>query len=682
MRRGVFGTFDVPHASNAPFTLIADGNQYEYQLQPGDIGKTFWFKFPAFNQAGQQHENISSVTAYPFTVRGTQTRFPLPPQPVGAFNLNEDPSLLGLTPGMTLMQSSVQNSDPSVSVGIASAFIPPKNTATTAIRAPKITSTAVIGGGSIAAGTYLVALSGYDTNGIETNFALTTVVVASGSSKVVITPSWDPSNYGYRVYSGPNIDQLSFVSGNGGIGGAPATITLSSLAPFGPGDGYGPLDEVEDHLRMTAFQISHGGIFGDIATSYGSFTVTFSSANLTLNQLAGYRLKLYALAPGGLIDFIPLLEVGIVSNTAGPASVLTLDTDLSVFVTAGILSSSVPSGDVWVCRIMPQSITSNSFTDPNFVSSYAPSGLAVNQDKGNIIIAVGGTGAGQIYNKIASNTSTSITIEGMWAVTPDATTDFVILYPSPLGFKDTPSVVVNGSSDLTLALNTVVISGTPYTYPTLANVVTVPVPNQSGVSSLLVLQSADSLGNLSDFELSPMQETYIFGQSGTVAPPSPYYNVPIVNGVATPDASKGTNLLVLTQDTILGQPINYSTGAGILTNWSLISQEDPSAPAWAVGTTYAAGVFVHFAPGGSNVAQLYVSLAAANTGNSPDSSPTWWQQQGHSLSVTPSNGYFIQGTLNTSASPANTECVISFQTDATGNTRATSTPTIDWPIPA
>ena len=71
MRRGVFGTFDVPHATNAPFAVIGDGNQYEYELQPTDIGTTLWFKFPAFNQSGQQNEQLSAVTAYPFTVRGS-----------------------------------------------------------------------------------------------------------------------------------------------------------------------------------------------------------------------------------------------------------------------------------------------------------------------------------------------------------------------------------------------------------------------------------------------------------------------------------------------------------------------------------------------------------------------------------------------------------------------------------
>lgn len=43
-----------------------------------------------------------------------------------------------------------------------------------------------------------------------------------------------------------------------------------------------------------------------------------------------------------------------------------------------------------------------------------------------------------------------------------------------------------------------------------------------------------------------------------------------------------------------------------------------TVPAWLVGTTYAKDAEVNYAN------SIYVSLAAANTGNQPDVSPTWW----------------------------------------------------------
>lgn len=43
-----------------------------------------------------------------------------------------------------------------------------------------------------------------------------------------------------------------------------------------------------------------------------------------------------------------------------------------------------------------------------------------------------------------------------------------------------------------------------------------------------------------------------------------------------------------------------------------------TATAWAIGTTYAKDAEVNYAN------SIYVSLAAANTGNQPDTNPTWW----------------------------------------------------------
>lgn len=63
-----------------------------------------------------------------------------------------------------------------------------------------------------------------------------------------------------------------------------------------------------------------------------------------------------------------------------------------------------------------------------------------------------------------------------------------------------------------------------------------------------------------------------------------------------------------------------ATGAG----YFVINTTDPTREAramatpWDAGTTYAAGVYVTYA------GTYYRSLAAANLGNQPDTSPTWW----------------------------------------------------------
>ena len=538
MRRGVFGTFDVPHATNAPFAVIGDGNQYEYELQPTDIGTTLWFKFPAFNQSGQQNEQLSAVTAYPFTVRGSQTRQPLPLQPETAFNL--DTGVYGTAPGMRMQQVSVQNADPSVSVGVSVQIVPTANTASTLINRPTINFvSSTTPGGSIAAGTYLVALCGLDSNGQQTEFSLSSVLVPAGSSTISVTPGYGPSTAGYQMWIGESIDQMNLVAAS--ASSTPTTITVSSIAPISSATTVAeaaPLDPVYDHTVLTAFAIAHGGVWGDVATSYGSYTITFTSASFSTNQFAGYTLKLYAQALGGALPFIPLLEAKVVSNTS---DVLTLNIDLSGYVTDGILSSATPSGDVWVMRMMPQSITATGFTDPNLVNSYAPSGLVADQDAGNILIAIEGTGAGEIYNYIKSNTSDSFTIVGPWAVTPDSTTIFVIIQALPI----TPPLPTSSGPTTNLAprvgTGSVHIGAGIVSYPIWSSAGTLPIPNQNGLSVLIVAQAADANGNLSVFGLSPMQEAYVFGQPGIGQLNPGYYVITPSGGHATIDLANGLN---------------------------------------------------------------------------------------------------------------------------------------------
>jgi hypothetical protein len=65
------------------------------------------------------------------------------------------------------------------------------------------------------------------------------------------------------------------------------------------------------------------------------------------------------------------------------------------------------------------------------------------------------------------------------------------------------------------------------------------------------------------------------GSSSLIVP----YGVPVIAGIATPDASKGFNLLILTTMTgnvTIIKPINYTTSIGDFSPWSLTVQQDPS----------------------------------------------------------------------------------------------------------
>lgn len=63
-------------------------------------------------------------------------------------------------------------------------------------------------------------------------------------------------------------------------------------------------------------------------------------------------------------------------------------------------------------------------------------GLSSDEAKGKLLRIIAGAGRGHVY-KIASNTGTSITIEGDWITTPDATTRFITEEPDWLRIVDT-----------------------------------------------------------------------------------------------------------------------------------------------------------------------------------------------------------------------------------------------------
>lgn len=69
-RRGVFNTPITTHNIGSGFSYLSDGLVFKMNLSQSMIGVTLYFKFTAFNTTGGNEEELSSVTAYPFTPTG------------------------------------------------------------------------------------------------------------------------------------------------------------------------------------------------------------------------------------------------------------------------------------------------------------------------------------------------------------------------------------------------------------------------------------------------------------------------------------------------------------------------------------------------------------------------------------------------------------------------------------
>ena len=72
--RGVNGTPAVAHASGQRFIRIDDAITYSNSLDLSAIGKTLSFKFASFNVYGGAKQNLASLTAYTYTVRGNMAK--------------------------------------------------------------------------------------------------------------------------------------------------------------------------------------------------------------------------------------------------------------------------------------------------------------------------------------------------------------------------------------------------------------------------------------------------------------------------------------------------------------------------------------------------------------------------------------------------------------------------------
>jgi hypothetical protein len=77
LRRGVYGTPILAHGVGAEFCFIGINGLYEYVYPVQYLAKPVYFKFPSFNLAGKQKQDISTCFAYTYTPKGTA--YPQPP---------------------------------------------------------------------------------------------------------------------------------------------------------------------------------------------------------------------------------------------------------------------------------------------------------------------------------------------------------------------------------------------------------------------------------------------------------------------------------------------------------------------------------------------------------------------------------------------------------------------------
>jgi hypothetical protein len=434
LRRGVYNSIDCAHPSGAPFCVPSTMFQWAYPTSV--IGKTVYFKFCSFNQAGGSLENIANVAPYPYFVAGPRTPFPWAPGNTSApsgdpINTAETfgmlPSLLAINNGALVPAVSIYGNPPlnaftnlisapvlNSAMAVVSGGVKWVNTTVGGSEylnggsgtfpltfgsgaaagyavvvngvvinsimtdgssgygsAPGVsyvdpagtgggaTGTAVLSsGGSVAAGTYALAVDAFDAaiNGLETPLSgIVEVVAASGSSEIVYNVTWPAGAYGGNVFvASPDATHPFHYEAAPGAGGATTGVANYDLTAIA-GKYIGPPDTQFNNLQFQVTLTRHSGVWAEqvIPGGVGSFSLQFGGASGTVSTWVGRVLSLIWTYAAGVA--VPVYDATITSASI-TSGVVTLG--LSVDPT-GIVNA----GDLLTMSFQASSITPTSFVD-------------------------------------------------------------------------------------------------------------------------------------------------------------------------------------------------------------------------------------------------------------------------------------------------------------------------------
>ena len=511
MRRAVYDTTLGTHAIGAPFAYMGQnnsGNIFLWQYGKQNVEHTLYFKFTAFNQAGQREQSIADVTAFAYTPLG-----PRVPYIWATASANVAPGdqlyLAGTIWGMEQLYNTL--SDGSIQAQLQITGYTQVNSFSLVTRAPLVTLTSSSTGGSIPGGiTVYIGVYAIDTGREDTPMTIVSIDVPSGTntnSITVLIALYNPTTDAAQINISLNPEQ-GWAAGPSvapGASGSQFNVPGFGTQQFGanPNPSMDGVTELVTSLGIIPRQVPdpnaysylveaseelHAGIWGGtinniVSNGDGTCTVTVTGSTWTVDQLAN---RIFSLLMTSNPGPMPVVNVLINSNTA---DTITLAKDLV------LPFQFVYPNDVCTIRTKATIYSANQIGDANFVNGgagQAGTGLAVNQDVGNLIFIIKGTGAFQPPVTIAGNTNTTYTITTPFAVTPDSTSVFIVTSPTvtqgPIRALSSPNF-----------LNLITLSVNP--------------PNKIQKTYFVQTFILDEDGNMSLQQFTPFREIYQPGQA-------------------------------------------------------------------------------------------------------------------------------------------------------------------------
>ena len=174
-------------------------------------------------------------------------------------------------------------------------------------------------------------------------------------------------------------------------------------------------------LLITARRELVSGIFAQQAAAITTGTISFGGAGGIAGQFIGRIISKLA-NPLGSIVGVPIQDFTVTGN----------DTSGNFSVTPDPLTAGCAEGDLFTLRTAPTAADATSFTDTLFFNLYNP-GLTVHGNKGNLVLVIGGKGAGQTPQTVVDNDGSKVTVSPGWDVgcTPDSTSIIVLVEAVP-----------------------------------------------------------------------------------------------------------------------------------------------------------------------------------------------------------------------------------------------------------
>jgi hypothetical protein len=396
------------------------------------------------------------------------------------------------------------------------------------------------------------------TFGMSAPSFLISVVVPAGTNTNTITIgptglAWAPLTVGYVVFAGINPSNLSFQVMSDTT---PASITLTSFNV----SNYGEPDTEFDHVEVDIYKCEHAGVFGNPINNLTSTTFVITNAGWSTNEWAGYDCSITGfLNDPGEVAIANFTITSNTSDTLTLAASMPDPTSLSIEAGDVLIMRSLPvvtgrtltdanwqnslaretllsitaatnaspivltvtahgyaNGDnvrvdsclgntaangLWVVA----GVTTNTFqlTGSTGNGAYLGggtvsriNGLKAGAEVGRNVIIVAGLGRGQ-WKKIASNTTTSVTVDSDWLIQPDGTSRYIIVDSAPLTTQSSSSV--------------------PTAIPGAVTSIDIPVDNLANQSLAAVPYAVDAQGNRSFQYLSQVREIFEFGGAGAGA---------------------------------------------------------------------------------------------------------------------------------------------------------------------